>query len=1119
MKTMKRAFSFVIVLALLLSFALSGSLTSTISVRASAITSGSTLTINGFNKKGNLGDVITVPKGADNITIEIKDPHGKKLTEADYTENTTESIKFVANKLGYYTVQYFVNNDITKSQVYTIKIVGTMPTIEFEENAEIYIPETISSNIKVILPAPIVTKANGTVLDYTLKHRGDASATTNDVIVSVKSPLADSYATLEYDEDGNVVFTPMKDENGNYIYGTYTVRYSYQGDTIAVSKSAEIKVEENFESVIEKIKMSFVWKDNGSMPTSGNLGAELVLPRPVAQDKTRANQEIQSYVQVKVQFIGADGSVKDYDFDYANFSFTPMDKTENGGYYKVEYTISNYFGVDTIKRTYEIRNVTDKVRPTIYIVNSYTTEQAQNGTVNLKDLTYMIPNRIIASYTDEIIIPALYAIDNFETYDNLTLKRYFKSKDRTILLDNDTYPVNSNLVLKVDGEDMNEYVNTCLKTPGTYTIRYEARDKSNAATIIDIEIVVLDRDNNAMDELAPEIENLSLTKTTYAGEKVTFKVPSVFDYTMVTVDGVAQKITGQQKCLVEAGYYIGSNYASFIQAFKNGEDISSYISSGEFVYVNKDADDDSYYSFIVPNVSANATIYVVVRATDNAKFGMPNSSSIAKNNIAVKEGTIRLINVDPSTITPPTLTSTVKSTIRDFAQKEVIDICELSTDGKFVFAGANADFTKISVNVYDANGKEISVRGLVTSTNSAKTEVTLKKATFTTTRNGSYIIVITATDIANNSTIVAYQIEVNDTIPPVINEREQVPTQVIVGTTIELPSIITLDNGEEITNLADEEISFDGFDNPSYDFTSGDNMFTPHEIGTYTFKYIASDGTNTVELIKTIEAVADTSLRFDDNDAISSYWENQDLVLLEDGTYRKITIPYISVIKDGDLNVEIYNYDVTITGPNGKVMTKTEVANGFEFEPSAKDGVYTIKYRAVEKLSGQAVTLEKTIKVGDTVAPSLVIKNEGTNLPKNAKLNSELVISADDIVYSDTITAQDDISLVITIKDTNGNIKTLTKENNSYSYKFEQAGSYTLTYTVTDKAGNSTTKTTEIVVKAESSTEKSVTTIWGIVLIVISVAFLLGVVVYFVVTNKKLKPSKEKARQNAKIVE
>ena len=106
---------------------------------------------------------------------------------------------------------------------------------------------------------------------------------------------------------------------------------------------------------------------------------------------------------------------------------------------------------------------------------------------------------------------------------------------------------------------------------------------------------------------------------------------------------------------------------------------------------------------------------------------------------------------------------------------------------------------------------------------------------------------------------------------------------------------------------------------------------------------------------------------------------------------------------------------------------------------------------------------------------------------------------------------------VVTVKDPSGNTETLTKSGGYWSYTFETAGSYTLTYQLTDEAGNlSTPLSTIIVVDAEDVATTNVETIWGTVLIVASVALLAGVVIYFVVSNKKQKSVDNKSREDAK---
>lgn len=1122
MKNFKRVFSLIIMFALTLSFAFGGRLANVISVKAASVTTGSTLTIKAFPSTGTIGQEITIPKGessSGNVTVEIKDPHSKILTSADYTIDGN-NIKFVAKKLGYYTVQYFVEGSFTKSQVYNIKIEGSKPTIEFEENSQIFLPDTIASSTVVTLPKPIVTKSNGErLLNFNLKSSVDA--TSNDVSVSVRAPIIDEtlgdykYVPLTYDADGNVQFSPIKNSKNEYVYGTYTICYSYQESSyVSTSKYVNIDVEKDYEDVINNIKMTFVWENSESIPTSGNLNSAIKLPKPIAQDKSRNNKEIPSYTNVTVQFIDKNGVAHNYDFDSTNFTFTPKDKTENGAYYKVEYTISNFFGIDTITRVFQIRNVTDTERPNYFIVDEYEKldDDVINDSVDLTDVSYKIPSKIVASYTGDIVIPALFGTDNYKKYSELTLARYWKTDKKTIRLDNATYPVNKNLVLT--NESIDEDVRDCLRTAGTYTLRYEISDGTNV-TYKDFEIQIVERNGNAVDTLAPEISNFSLTKTAYTNDIVNFKVPSVADYMLV--DG--EKVSGTQRCLVEAVYYYGNDYAGFLSAFRNGSSLQAF--EGYYGVINKDKDDSSYYSFEAPDSAYSSTIYVVVRAVDNAKYLEPNTETIAQNNVSIKEGKIRLINIDPTSVEPPHFESVVHSSVGDYAQKELIEICELSADNRFSFECANADFAKITVNVYDPNGKDVTVKGKEVLVNSSKTQITLKSATFMSTRNGEYVIVISATDVANNSTVVAYKIMVNDTIAPVINEKSAIPSTMVVGTTIELPSIIVLDNGEEIVNLAEEEISFEGFnENLSYDFTSGDNKFTPYEIGTYTFKYIASDGINEVTLIKSIEVVADTStegkLYLDDSNWNPTRPLIEEVInSVETGRYKLVKVPRLECV---NTKGPITSYKVKVVGPNNKEMIVTENDGVFEFEPSAKDGKYTVTY-TVRDSAGQTATLEKTLKIGDLVKPDITFADEKINLPTSAKLGSTFSINASDIDYTDDKSSKSEIILTITVKDTSGKVTTIGKDsNNLYSYKFDNAGSYILTYTVTDKAGNSKEITTEIVVGAEKVNETNVTTIIGYVLIAVSVAFLLGVVAYFIVTNKKGIPSKEKAKNNAKKV-
>ena len=80
----------------------------------------------------------------------------------------------------------------------------------------------------------------------------------------------------------------------------------------------------------------------------------------------------------------------------------------------------------------------------------------------------------------------------------------------------------------------------------------------------------------------------------------------------------------------------------------------------------------------------------------------------------------------------------------------------------------------------------------------------------------------------------------------------------------------------------------------------------------------------------------------------------------------------------------------------------------------------------------------------------------------------------------------------------------------SYEHTFTSAGDYTLTITVKDEAGNKSTKSTSFTVSEKSSKAVNVKEVLGGVLIGVSVALLVGVVAYFVISKVKLD-KKEKS--------
>ena len=87
-------------------------------------------------------------------------------------------------------------------------------------------------------------------------------------------------------------------------------------------------------------------------------------------------------------------------------------------------------------------------------------------------------------------------------------------------------------------------------------------------------------------------------------------------------------------------------------------------------------------------------------------------------------------------------------------------------------------------------------------------------------------------------------------------------------------------------------------------------------------------------------------------------------------------------------------------------------------------------------------------------------------------------------------------------------------DSNRYKWNMSETGNYTLTITLKDKAGKTTTKDFTIESKAEESKETKVKEVVGVILIAASLAILAGVIIYFVVTGRKMRPGSTKAKKS-----
>ncbi|MBE6804788.1 MAG: hypothetical protein E7379_02855 [Clostridiales bacterium] len=300
------------------------------------------------------------------------------------------------------------------------------------------------------------------------------------------------------------------------------------------------------------------------------------------------------------------------------------------------------------------------------------------------------------------------------------------------------------------------------------------------------------------------------------------------------------------------------------------------------------------------------------------------------------------------------------------------------------------------------------------------------------------------------------------------------------------------------------------------------------------------------ESVVTIK-VSGASLSINDNEMNLHYNEKTEFAVYEadkaETHLNKIEIVKPSTTAIGTSSIDAENTTVTITRNSTTLATiklsewqnteDIDLKDYFEIVGNkiylkfVKDGKYTISYN-VSAMVGEGDTYSVSLSAGDTIAPELEI---GSDIVKtNYKVGDPLHIAfsnttVDESILSvtDKVTKVDALlsSLVVKIKYEDEAYKTLDNEATEegyydYSHELKQKGVYTLSFTVTDAAGNTTTKTTKFEVGADEASSVDAGDVFGGIAIGLSVAFLAGVVVYFVVNKKKLDKKEKAYRKEAR---
>jgi len=1078
---------------------------------------GATIVLTKMPTKGTVNTEIVIPKGTtttsgSNVSVKVTDPLGKDVVLTDDGDNFKFTATMIGNYKATYTASEVPGSNSKTEEVFLIKVTGSTISMNLSENSPFMLPSKVGKDTTLVLPYPNVVIDDE---EYAGHYTGEVTTDDANITVKVTDPKhqvwdentsIDNYTSPISTKvvDGKTYYTFKATKNNDEaVYGTYTIVYKYKSSSTGEvsTKSYKVYVASNYS--VQNQKITFTW--NGSLPESAVLGNEVTLPTPVTVDANNNSSSVDTYTKVKVTYHSGE---TEEDVPVDNFKFTPMYEAKSGSYYTIKYQIYTLEQLDlanenytTLKaaleanedkaltKTYTLSNVTDTVAPIPQVVNAYEVEDngsVSDTTIDIldgEDVSYLIPSK--ARTQVEIDIPAIYATDNYSKYEDLTLSRTLIDEDGNTINLNGSQIINESddsTLPKVIQADKNAVAKVYFRLKGTYTVRYRATDKANNTKDVSYKIVVTD---TLEDNVKPAITLPTIVQNTKPGETITFAGATVVDY---KTDSSSSEVI-DERVKKNVYYYYGQ------------ADSSTDFDSVTLTELKLD-EKTSKYSFVVDENPTESYVTIVFRAEDDAKYATGNT----ENNVSWAYKVVRIFNVNDSVA--PTLETDLSTIANSFVsggenvygQGESVTLDAISFADKDDDNVDTTEYLTSTLKVLDKNGNQIKVSGVKYTYDGSK--FTLSNGKFVTTVAGIYQIVLTVTDLGGNSIVNSIEFEVKDTKAPVI-EVESFETAMELGKTYVLPTPVVVDDSEVVDNSSTNLVEF-GNDNPSYKFNQGTMEFTPLEKGTYTFRFLGKDSANndaasdwyTVTVSDTIKPVIVLN-------------ETDDYTMPETAPYKdannqvvNVSLPLFTATDEYN---DIASTSVTVTNPDGdEIAVQTEVDH-YEFTPTG-NGIYTVTYKAVD-LAGNSTTQTYSIKVGDVTAPTISVDSK--NMPSTYNIGDSISIDLSGLSTTDdvdgTTVGKDAIDagrLTITLKNPDGTTVSFTKESDIWSYQFTTAGSYTLTYSATDKAGNTGDDVVyNFEVKATSSSSSISEKTWGVVLIVVSVALLAGVVVYFVKTK------------------
>ena len=1044
-------------------------------------TEGSSIVVENFATKGTVGEPYKLSAGTSSngdVTVEVKNPYGVSVQVNVDTFTPTIS--------GAYSVIYTVNG-YSKTMYVNVTDSNEGIQIVYPSNSERIIPSEIGrpaegETIRIKVPAVTVNDKDGNKIE--------------DAVVVVET----NGVELSKDADGYYYDVTSTTSLGEH---TFTFKYMVSGSVVASYKKT-MQVSSNYDN-----EYDFTYSYDSTLPTTAVLGVEKNLPSVTGVNST-TKDEIDVYYTVKVEY--EKGST------VTNVTDSVITVDENGSYvftadqegnYTFTYTVKDYTGksAKVSSSSFQIKNVEDSQDPTPVVVEPYTTIDDETYT----DAEYKLANNVNISDSPILIYP-IYATDNANGYvdNNLELyrvikntsnKEIFNEKDIEENINGKILVFNSDIDL-ADYADEQEVIEGYTKsqlyivsdvniTSDTYTIQYNAKDKAGNDNTISYTLRAT-TDFAYNDEDKPEITfTENLPSAVFFGEEITFATPTAKDVNTKSSSYVDTRMK------VEVKY---SLYAedSLLEEKMADED-------GSLLVWNEDS---SKYEITVPETFETATRLVITASAENDSKIVGTAS---KEVVITNSGDTMATSIDSVTI--------------DGLNQSFIQGSEIVLP-TVVYHEDIPEYMSFTIEISHESGSSFTAydaqKAVADVDLQSYKSVTYSGAKFTATKAGTYEITYTTKDAGNNVTIKQFTLVVSEDPNSTEIRMTGLPTSINEGK-LELGETADLAIPTLTTNL---EYSYEVQIVSGPTGASINNYkFTPSVVGTYSLQYVATIA-GRAEPIKskvyTVEVVDTTAPTLSE-----VYYPNE----VEYGDIY-IKLPGMTDIS----GIDIENSQVTISSTKSTSTFKYSklLANGVakpDNDPSytnlEADGtikyslphdnmLYTIEY-TVNDIYGNETKASYNIKVGDTEMTTLNVPDDMfktsykfSEFSGDKTLTIDISkITADDnnaLVNDEYTTEEEYIKNNLKIKivniDNPDDPLTTTTEG-KFIYKIDEVGTYKVTFSLSDLAGNVREVTRTFSVTEDSTTPMTQEEIIGTVLIVVSILVLAGVVIYFIVSKKK----------------